>query len=348
VHEELQQLRSDVDSRSQLTWETKGRFVRVQDLLDHQESISCNADLAFYLEEPISWEEAKVDMERPDVFTEFKDRPPGNKSIYARQLTLLLRTTGKHKFHTLPFCSFSEDPSGLRYAFLFDFPPGAGARSEFNPQSLWKAISEGVEFDFEHRLHVAQTLARAVGAFHADGWLHKCIRSHSIKFFKDGKTGEYDYSTPYLTEFESSRPEGLATITPSDQTRSRQNVEWDLYRDPEMNDARQRFSKPHDIFSVGVVLLEIGVWRTAGTIYNVAKKQWLEQDPNRGPMPAAEVKRAFTQLAHKNLGHKIGTAYKEAVVNCLDGKLSEYDGTGTERFQDAYSGLVLRKVRVGM
>ena len=59
------------------------------------------------------------------------------------------------------------------------------------------------------RFIVAQTISKAITAFHADGWVHKIIRSQSIKFFQNN--GSLQRHSPYLVDFEYSRPETAAT-----------------------------------------------------------------------------------------------------------------------------------------
>ena len=93
--------------------------------------------------------------------------------------------------------------------------------------------------------------------------VHESFRSENVLFYpKTSPLGQHppstgdevDYSEPWLLGFEYSRPEldfsaGFIDIDPS----------RDVYRHPERQGQPQKlFNKLHDIYALGVVLLEIG------------------------------------------------------------------------------------------
>jgi hypothetical protein len=127
-----------------------------------------------------------------------------------------------------PLSSYAKHPDEPKYRYLFDFPPGTSAKK---PVSLHDQISSGGEEDklsLNDRFRVARTIARSIGAFHSDGWLHKSIRSHAVKFFFPEGGSAPDAANPYLTDFEFSRPEKMETgkiIRPV-------QIEHDIYRHP--------------------------------------------------------------------------------------------------------------------
>ena len=62
------------------------------------------------------------------------------------------------------------------------------------------------------------------------------------------------YSEPWILGFESSRPEGELSYGPTELDPQR-----DVYRHPDrQGQVRVQFTKLHDIYALGVVLLEIG------------------------------------------------------------------------------------------
>lgn len=90
-----------------------------------------------------------------------------------------------------------------------------------------------------------------------------------------------------------------------------------VYRHPYRNGQLSiDFNKAHDIYSLGVVLLEIGTWGDAVSMYrNVLRS--LEKKSN-GRQPTSEsVKRAIRTYANLYLPHKMGDAYSQVVDVCL-------------------------------
>ncbi|PNP84103.1 hypothetical protein FNYG_02791 [Fusarium nygamai] len=265
------------------------------------------------------------------------------KELYGSQLAQLLRTAGKHSFHTLPFNSYACDSRNAQYAFLFDYPPGT---SSHKPKSLNDFIlsgedGSGFKLELKQRFHVAQTLARAIGAFHSDGWLHKNIRAHAVKFFFHKSTKRCDFENPYLTDFEFSRPvAGVTRLVPHAI-----DTEHEVYRHPDRQGLpNASFSKIHDIYSLGVVLLEIGLWQTAKQIYDDIVKYDLD-----GVVPAANVmaqklRSAYLDDARKRLAHRMGSEYQGAVLACLDGEW--HDLIGRRDFANEFQKRVVQKVDI--
>ena len=128
------------------------------------------------------------------------------------------------------------------------------------------------------RFQIAQKIAKALGAFHADGWVHKSFRSQSIVFFcpTGDSQGNVDFSNPYLSNFEYSRQEAVqSTLTWEDK------IENNVYRHPDRQGPPDfSFSKVHDVYALGVVLLEIGIWQSAMSVYKEAHKEVERKRPN--------------------------------------------------------------------
>jgi serine/threonine protein kinase len=130
------------------------------------------------------------------------------------------------------------------------------------------------------RFEIARTLSRALLYLHAAEWLHKGIRSSSIMFVSSGQpiskskeTNTSQLGLPYLVGFEYSRLASNDEGTENHAT----TVEDNLYRHPdaqglETTDEESyisragRFTKDHDIYSLGVTLVEMGVYKSAKRI----------------------------------------------------------------------------------
>ncbi|KAF3917108.1 hypothetical protein ABW20_dc0105087 [Dactylellina cionopaga] len=268
------------------------------------------------------------------------DAGPGSE-LYARQLANLLKTVGSYNFHTLPFEGYVEDRAKLSYAFIFNYPPNT---ADELPKTLYSLITnkdnKGRPF-LPLRFHIARTISQAIGAFHSDGWVHKSIRSQAVKFFLKHEREEWDLENPYLTDFEFSRPEASATRllerTP--------DLDTDLYQHPERTGPpTASYNRVHDIYSLGVILLEIGLWKTAKDIYTNYYKAVLKRD-SRAPRPTATIfQKVLQSEAEKGLGHSMGAAYKEAVISCISDEFEKYRGQGD--FAMTFQKLVVQKVDV--
>ncbi|KAI1280219.1 hypothetical protein F5Y07DRAFT_387067 [Xylaria sp. FL0933] len=272
-----------------------------------------------------------------------RSRERAEQTKYAPQLASLLTSSGRDYFEgttlgTLPFKGFSKDPTApnISFCYAFDYPDGA---LDNTPLSLHDMIlSDKIEHNLSlnHRFHVAKMISRYLGTLHSDGWLHKSIRSHAVKFFfrMSDKAAVLDTSTPYLTEFGFSRPvDAFSAYKYSASTAV--DLDRDVYRHP------QRFGKPsyyftkvHDVYSLGVVLLEIGLWKTARQMYDEAfesaKKEPLGED----------VKAEFLRRAKQELQHHMGSAYRDAVLLCLEGD----DNVRKQSFAVEFQKSVVRKV----
>ena len=157
--------------------------------------------------------------------------------------------------------------------------------------------------DLGIRFKLAKKLVYSVVVLHICGWLHKNIRSSNIFFFrarpvnnKSIKTHQTDYDRPYIMGYGLSRPDDVPKSTQYDEPTVREYdkkdafgrvkalsrrpwVEHDtdskpwtnIYQHPDKvaNPAR-RFRHSYDIYSIGLVLLEIGLWQNLQTFDNGA------------------------------------------------------------------------------
>lgn len=235
------------------------------------------------------------------------------------QLACLLASAGNPNYHTLSLRGYVNQPERKRYAFVFDYPPNT---HQGQPTPLYSIIDGSVlhgnpaalNIPLQSRFNIAQILSKTLAAFHADGWVHKNIQSQSVVFF-NGMSPQLMYNNPYLVGFEYARPESGNTGLVGDMA-----VERNIYRHPDRQGVpRKNFSKLHDIYSLGVVLLEIGLMKTAMAIY----KEFYNAKPTNASMPEAQ--EAFIAVAKQQLATPMGTAYSEAVATCLSTELVEVE-----------------------
>ncbi|KAI5841303.1 hypothetical protein BZA05DRAFT_385302 [Tricharina praecox] len=234
-------------------------------------------------------------------------------------------------FHTLSCrCIIKEkDHNGRalnRYAFLFRLPDGNSGE----PISLSAAITihHSHRPTLGQRFQIAKTLATTVFQLHSVGWLHKSIRSENILFF--GAPGQM-YSQQYLVGFEFSRDENDTSTMEQDDA-----LERNIYRHPDRQGPPDtRFSVLHDIYSLGVILLEIGLWRPV-----IGFEAFADMDPDT-------VKERLREHANARLPHYMGRKYTRAVLECLDQTLVDGDVValgGLERFRESVQIAFCEKV----
>jgi hypothetical protein len=88
------------------------------------------------------------------------------------------------------------------------------------------------------------------------------------------------------------------------------------------------FRKIHDIYALGVVLLEIGLWEPAIKL----EKNLFAHASNSYAVQAQLIKHA-----QKRLESRVGRKYKDIVIKCLTGQFGVQDDTKEDlRLQQAF------------
>ena len=160
--------------------------------------------------------------------------------------------------HALHICASRQADVSLKtadtkpptYELVFDVPPGLR-----HPRSLRTLLGmHESQFALQDRLVVAKSLARSVMYLHTAKFVHKNIRPGTIVVFQDGKSS---VGVPFLVGFERFRAIDGVTARQGNQ-----RWEQNLYRHPQRQGVRpeEDYIMQHDIYSLGVCLLEIGLW----------------------------------------------------------------------------------------
>ena len=124
----------------------------------------------------------------------------------------------------------------------------------------------------DSRVQLAKQLVRSLHEIHCSGWLHKQISSKNIVFFwpraapggDDGQTplSEASLGAPYIVSFDLSRPTGETWGTEEKHVSHGHAV--DLRRHPDQS--AHPSARRHDIYSLGLVLMEIASWQPIESI----------------------------------------------------------------------------------
>ena len=193
------------------------------------------------------------------------------------QVATLLQVLGP-VFHSLQCRGFVEDHVAKRFGYIFDLPDEFNKISyNFRPvipamdtiqsapelRSLRQVLEQTSMPSLNLRLSYSLILLENLLNLHTSGWLHKELRSDNVIFIR--RTNEVDPSTSeelstysvYVAGYTYSRVDHPGEMTEPLQS----DIDADLYRHPSLLcDSRQPYHKSLDIFGVGCVLLEIGLW----------------------------------------------------------------------------------------
>ncbi|KAI3331675.1 hypothetical protein HD806DRAFT_478019, partial [Xylariaceae sp. AK1471] len=183
------------------------------------------------------------------------------------------------------------------------------------------------------RISIAKELTKSISYMHTFDFVHKNIRPEIILLFDDTETKK---NLTFLVGFEGFRAVDGATAQTSDAELHR-----DLYRHPSRQgqSPAQRYSMEHDIYSLGVCLLEVGLWESFVAYKTPQEPQpgprhdhfleWLKgQNLNSSYNPSFYFKDYFEEQAKSILPARAGDRYSDIVVKCLT-CLDEMDSDGT-------------------
>lgn len=222
---------------------------------------------------------------------------------------------------------------GDTFTLLFRVPSGFS-----EPRTLRSRLMDLKPTDsLSDRFKLANELARAVSCVHAFGFVHKNIRPETILLLKNTETSS---ESAFLIGFDSFR---MAT----GKTLRKGELAWErcLYQPPNRigSLAAEDFIMQHDIYSLGVCLLEIGLWEPLVTYED--KNMALPRNGTHPPAFRASFleeghdsyffKDQLLDLARGELQRRMGTRYSEVVVTCLTCLDPENEDFGDEaEFQD--------------
>ncbi|MCJ1228490.1 hypothetical protein MMC12_005151 [Toensbergia leucococca] len=246
-----------------------------------------------------------------------------------RELAQVLRTVDPIRFGLLVCCGVIKvlkedtgtriDPRPKERVAHFDFV-FAVPQSLTKPRSLRDILlTSNPSVSLNELLTLAKSLARSIFFVHTSRFVHKNIRPENILVFEDTK---HIVGRPYLVGYERFRADGSQSMKFGDGLWER-----DLYRHPTRQGLQpeQYFVMQHDIYSLGVVLLEIGL-RTSFVIP-------FDGDTSPNPNPCLEIsdflssrdapgrakllKKRLITLATDQLPAMMGQRYAEVVLSCL-------------------------------
>ncbi|KAF6226626.1 hypothetical protein HO173_012456 [Letharia columbiana] len=227
-----------------------------------------------------------------------------------------LEPLGLSILHCVGYLNQSQHVTG--YAFRLP----SGAKPGQKPVTLYDLLKR-VERpdqrkdipDLGERFELAKALVTTIFNIHNIGWVHKNIQTKNILFWPKPDEGiEPDLSKPYLMGFDISRPNQPGEVSEKPLS----HFEDDLYRHPHYKGMFARSFQPSfDIYSLGVILYEIGLWR------NIAFQGSSKSNhPRRPSLPTHNsdpqlVERMVEQGTIMAMKQYTGARYRDAVRSCL-------------------------------
>lgn len=254
-----------------------------------------------------------------------------------QRLVLLLSKPKTLEFRTPHAIGFIHDPDNFCWWLVFHWrlnsPLELDLRfSASRPVSLQALFQSKVKPPFEQRLQLASNLACTVSELYSSGWLHKGIRSDNVVFpqlyTEDDKmsfSSFHDISSPLLVGFNYSRQETEEQSI--DKSKLANDIKNSIYRHPAyQGEAAQGYKIHYDIYSFGLVLVEVALWVPLITFLDAVESK---SRKNESPVSlsskmtyfhrveALELQRRVQSRADRELAFRIGSTYYRAVKWCL-------------------------------
>ncbi|KAI0811652.1 hypothetical protein GGR55DRAFT_688268 [Xylaria sp. FL0064] len=192
------------------------------------------------------------------------------------------------------------------------------------PETLRYHLLEQKPVSLSKIMQIAKQLVRSVHYIHNCGFVHKNIRPENVLIFSGGNN--FSLGSSFLIGFSEFRNTNFQTNLYGDAAWHR-----NLYRHPQRQGVSvfERYVMQHDIYSLGVCLLEIGLWRSF--VWYPA------HDCNVAPVPGIalgfncsdkdfttsqltsqqQLKEKLVALAEKELPPRVGDVYTKLVIDCL-------------------------------
>jgi serine/threonine protein kinase len=224
-----------------------------------------------------------------------------------QNLVLLLgRDDIVSNFPVLRALAFYHIPERQAYGLIFEMPTSIDIRGTRQaPQTLVQVIkrasrrAERPSLDDVYAL--AYRISNTILSFHKARWLHKSISAYKVIVFPQNETATPEcLPSARLLGFQYSRAtDDSFTVGPPKAKKAAR------YRHPQYHEGISRFEERFDYYSLGIVLLELGRWKTLDSMLK-----------NTSPL---EIKQYLLQEVVPDLRSHMGVGYHHAVRVCLEG-----------------------------
>lgn len=222
------------------------------------------------------------------ILVEYRAYDPADHTSLrrVRDVVALLQAAGHRTTAILPAKGFVPRPHTVprpQCEIIYTLPNNVSAA---NSMTLRAALldprnNEGVRHPIAERLALARRITRALLFLHAAGVTHGDVRPENVLLVYPEPPIEGEARANFPWALGTSYLVGL-DFDPSNPTLPRRDVEpwWvTLYRHPTEHQPLRRRCLLNDIYALGIVLLEVALWRSIITVDEVAVDQ--ESRPTR-------------------------------------------------------------------
>lgn len=281
------------------------------------------------LERDTSQQRTSAIFQGDRVWIEWKDIPAGSglgpeiEQVERRigLLTDLLRFVKPDGFRAPPclgYVKIVDSDDTIRFGIVFKKTSTDDAQSDII--TLRELLGREPKPSLSTRIVLCAILARCIHSFHAVNWLHKALRANNIVFL--WSPGPPNLSAPFVSGFELSRPSMIDQMT----EKPRFDPSKDIYRhrNTQSTQTDGNYRQSYDIYSLGVVMVEIALWKRVEDIVGLedlskAKPRALREmqswllGKSALPPNVAETGSCLQQVAFA-----CGDAFREVIERCLD------------------------------
>ncbi|KAL6244527.1 hypothetical protein RBB50_008769 [Rhinocladiella similis] len=196
----------------------------------------------------------------------------GQRHYQIESLAFLLSQLRSPSLHSLHCSGFYWEDANI--ALIYSLPWLTDHESPSSPTALPNVVSLSTvlsdnslkKADPTTRRQIACALAEVILQLHTAGWLHKQIRPNNIlltNFIESQWPGVQSYQGPFLVGYGYSRQNEPREISDA----LLEDADLRLYRHPmsvdleEQRDSRDKYRPRFDLYSLGMVLLEVALWK---------------------------------------------------------------------------------------
>ncbi|KAL8998678.1 MAG: hypothetical protein Q9169_002339 [Polycauliona sp. 2 TL-2023] len=252
-----------------------------------------------------------------DVVSTGQDQPPVERyDDFMEVEPTLLAGLGPTYLGTLKLMGWVQDSRRARNALVYVIPlprlyDPLGQSLNIKSFTLLSFLHHGADTDstntpsLEDRFRLAFNLTSSLLHLHARGLLHRNINSRNVVFFTTDTQDSSDNKPwknglirrPFLTSFDQCSKDVYEEIE--------EPFISNIYRHPQADRGHRSSFKPNfDVYSLGLLLLEIGLWMPISKLWKTRYTR-------------ANFKTRLQTIYTRKLAGKCGTKYMNAVEYCL-------------------------------
>ena len=225
------------------------------------------------------------------------------------------------------YCCSRERRSGL----LYELPTSRHGEIQTMftlHEILNKELSGSTTWFLGDRFRLAHSLAIAVYELHTVSWLHRNLSASNVIFFVENEGDDIDPSSFHLIGFAQSRVDKDLTYTDGPTSTGKAD---EYYEHPAHVSESEGYQVQHDFYSLGILLLEIGLWKRLPDLI-----------PGR-PSVSDKWKTIMEEIVPQ-LGAFMGTSYRDAVLACLDDRRGGWSMQPREKVPMLFREVVIERL----